>query len=350
MNITALRLVAHTIKPIKDFRENLLTEKLLTEATEIARRNRVFLAFYEGLSRLSMDIPEHIHIIWRKETERKKAFKKALTEIVEVSKQNNIKFLVFKSIKPFTYVGDDIDILVPEKHNFNDFIEIIKNIGYISIGGGPPEETLVKYINGVKVMIDVHRMLSASYIPYVDALNVWRRKVKRKINGVEIYMPSLNDEMLILAGHSLLKEFKIRLADFYHGLFLMPKINFEELYEIAKMEKMSYPLEIFISILGRMYEILYEEDLPYLRPNLANDNNFAKIVHKIIENDLRKKLKMPYYYPLSLTALSYIGKLRDMIACGDKELLNFLKAPFTSKEGLNVLLKYLSIIFKQVNI
>jgi hypothetical protein len=346
MNLDTLRLIAHTIQPIKDFDKGILyDEKLLSEAIAIAKKNKVFLAFYIGLSDLHLRVPNYAKKMAQKEFKRKTLYEEALAEIAGAAEHENIKFMVFKSIKPFPYVGDDIDIFVPSNDEFKAFIKLLRNLGYRSLGRGPPEETVAKKVQGFSIMVDVHRAFSASYIPYVNGSRVWRRKVKHKFNGFDIFVPSMEDEILILVGHSLLKEFRLNLAEFFNIIMLYPKVNQEKLSKLALAEKIDCTLNIAIYIVKSIYEMIYREYFPFPNFNALSDDFLVKVAFKVVDNDLKDGVNMPYYYPLPLPIIAYLDKLKEGIIDGGREslniLLSFAKAPFTSKEGVNVLWKYI---------
>jgi hypothetical protein len=346
MNLDTLRLVAHTIQPTEDIDERILhDEKLLSEAIAIARKNKVFLVFYTGLTNLHLRVPNYAREMAEKEFKRKTLYEEALAEIAEAAEHENIEFMVFKSIKPFPYVGDDIDVFIPNNEGFGAFIELLRSLGYQSLGRGPPEETMAKRIQGFSIMIDVHRALSASYIPYVDGARVWGRRVKRRFNGFDIFVPSMEDEILILVGHSLLKEFRMNLAEFFNAVILLPKVDWKKLSKVALAEKMSCALEIFMHIVRRLYKTIYNKNILFPNFNPLSDGYLLKVAFKVIDDALKDGMNMPYYYPLPLPTIAYFDKLKESIIGGGGEslniLLSFIKAPFTSEEGINVLWKYI---------
>jgi hypothetical protein len=338
-----LRLVAHTIKPINGFDERLLAEQeLLFEAAEIAMRNKIFLAFYEGLVRLGLTIPKRIQIMAEREGERKRIYEEILNEIVKAAEQKGIRFMIFKSIKPFTYIGCDVDFFLPNDRDFKLFIELLSSMGFRLINSSPTQVDLSKNVYGIHVIADVHRAFSASSIPYVTAIKVWERRVACEFNGLVFFTPSLSDEMLILAGHSLLKEFRMNLADFYHATFLAPKINWKELSMLAQIEGMKHTFTIFMYVVNRIYRRIYNTDL--LSFNFS-DSYLLKIAYRTVEKSLRNVVQMPYYYPLSLPVIAYYDKLITGImggGIGSSTLLSSLiKAPFVSRGGIGTFWKYI---------
>ncbi|MEM4468903.1 MAG: nucleotidyltransferase family protein [Candidatus Nezhaarchaeales archaeon] len=316
---------------------------MLLKAIEMAKENKVLLAFCRRLIEIGLRVPDYIYRMASQEVMKKRLYEKCLTEIIEASEQKNIEFLVFKSIKPFPYVGDDIDLLLPNEEDFKFFIELLEGIGYQFLGCGPSEATLEKRISGVSIQIDVHRKFSASYFPYLNRDRVWANKVKAKLNGYSVYVPSPEYDVLIVVGHSLIKEFRMKLSEFYHFVFSLPKIDWGKLNTLARIEKMDHALLIFGYVASQIYEALYSRKL--LGVNFAN-NRLLKLAYKAIKGSLKDGLSMPYYYPILLPFLGYLDKLKASIFEGKRDsldiLLGFLKAPFTNREGINILWKYIA--------
>ena len=346
MNLVALRLVAHTIKPIEGFDKRLFGNRdALLKATEIAKRNKVFLAFYEGLMRITPEIPEYINKVAKIELKRKMLYEEALAGIAEKAEQEGIEFMVFKSIKPFLYLGDDIDFFLSDKKSYEQFIELLKDLGYSLMGYGPPEATLVKKVSNVHIIADVHKALSASYVSYINGKRVWERRIKRKFLGIEVLGPSLEDEMLILAADSLMKDFRIDLAKFYHAVFLIAKIKERsKVVKLAYSEGLSGVLEIFLYAVDRIHRLFYDRKLLGLTP--FSRDFLPRIACKLIDKNLKSNISMPWYYPLSSPITAYLSKLMADFSMGGKgtlNILNMLRAPFTTREGVGMLLNYLRL-------
>jgi hypothetical protein len=75
------------------------------------------------------------------------------------------------------------------------------------------------------------------------------------------------------------------------------------------------------------------------------DGYILKVTFKVIYDDLKDGINMPYYYLLPLPTIAYLSKLKESIVSGGRETLNillsFIKAPFTNREGVNILWKYI---------
>jgi hypothetical protein len=346
--LKALQLIAGLIKPEEKFNyEGLDNQEILLEATDIALSNKIFFPFYEELIKVQREIPEYISKIANEKLKRKKLYDEALIEIIETSSRKDVKFMIFKTIKPFTYIGDDIDIFLPSTE-LRFFISLLEKHGYHLLGHGPGETTLGKRVLDEHIVIDIHKDFSASFIPYVDKNRVWLEKREINFDGHKIYVPSLLNELLIIASHSVLKEFQINLADFFYTLFLSKEINWRKLYLLAHTENMYYTLIIFLGAIKNIYELLYCHQPSFSNLPL-NDTSLPIILkasNRILRNDIFRVAYMPYRYRVNLPAIAYIDKFRGELLSGHGNdpltfLLNILRAPFTSKEGISILWKYM---------
>ncbi|AFL66427.1 hypothetical protein [Desulfurococcus amylolyticus] len=67
---------------------------------------------------------------WQELKARHEEQKKALVEVATIAEEYHVDLMVVKTIKPFKYVSDDIDILVINNDTPNNFINKILRKGY----------------------------------------------------------------------------------------------------------------------------------------------------------------------------------------------------------------------------
>jgi len=342
--LKALRLVSHLITlGWKPDEEALDDQDVLREAADLALKNKVFLAFYEGLTKVKGDIPDYVNGIAERQLKRKRVYANVLKEFVDIAERNDINFLVFKTVKPFTYIGDDVDVLLPSTREFDLLAGVLEDHGYHFIGSGPPEATFLKRVDGVNVYVDAHKKLSASYIPYVDENRVWACRMKAGLYGCGVYVPSPVYDILIVAGHSLMKEFRINLAEFYHALLSLNKVNWNKLCEAASIENMSLAFNIFMNTVKQLFNAIYGSPTSQCI-RLPMHSFPTAIAERILCRDLTRNFGMPYSYHIALPFMAYVDKLRDGLASETGSfplLLSILRAPFTNVYGIKVLTNYL---------
>ena len=337
----ALSLIADVINPQMKTSSNMNRHlELLSIATEIAVKNKIILSFYEKYLDLGINIPDSMHKVAATFKKRKEGQREAIGELLQISDALGIEFMVVKTLKPFNYVGDDIDLLVSNNHSLKLLINALRSHGYFIRKVGTPEIIVRKYILNVPIDLDIHHQLSAGYIPYISARDVWNKRIKKKIDGYEVYAPAPMHEMLITVGHSLLKELRMTLADFYHLLIVLKNLKLDDLYHEAAKHGLGNALRIFISVANRFHKYFYHEEV------IVGINRecvkFIDIHDTIIRHRILKlKYDMPYVYPIELLFLAYADKFKHEVSeRGFNAVLDFMRTP--SAKGINLILDYLS--------
>ncbi len=346
--IRLLRLIAKIVDPSWTRSNNFLPidKRLIKDACLVARENKILAALYEGLSRLKLvsAIPPEMKALAERQLVRLSGYKKAVCEIAVMAEEKSLGFMVVKSIKPFTYVGDDVDLLVPFDKDYKQFTDGLKNIGYHCVGSGPPESAFRKRFRDFYVMVDVHRQMAASYIPYIDKKRVWTRRLRKKFGLCYVAVPSAYDEFLILSGHAVFKEFRINLADFMQAALLAKVIDIRRLRGVAQEEGVTLGLSFFVNLIRDLYCLLFRVELE----NGFHDENglLGRLLVMLQKTRFKNGSVLPCYFHLSVPTFAYLDRGFNIL-CGRhkdrslKFLLNFIRAPFTNIYGTRVLVKYL---------
>jgi hypothetical protein len=114
-------------------------------------------------------------------------------------------------------------------------------------------------------------------------------------------------ELVLMAGHSVYKEFHITLADFFHALDLISASDIRKALQIASSEGIRPGMEIFLSTISFMHNGLW--GTPLVKDfDLSSGFLFRTLLGKI-KADVNSNLHMPYIYPISVPLLGYIHKL-----------------------------------------
>ena len=145
---------------------------------------------------------------------------RSIVDVIDLAERLGIDILIVKTLKPFRYAPDDIDILVIEESNLYMFLNHLRKQGYIVHKKGTPEVTLRKIINNIIIDLDIHAKMGAGPYEYIDRHYLWRRRIYKNIYNRKIPVPNEVDELLITAAHAIMKEFMILLADVIHVLSL----------------------------------------------------------------------------------------------------------------------------------
>jgi hypothetical protein len=159
------------------------------------------------------------------EEQKGKVFK-TLEIISERFKEENIEFIVFKTFPSFDYIPTDIDILVKE-NDFEKAKKILKGVFSTEISHiGHKAKTFKKR---EFIPVDLHYEISWMGTKVINERGIWDHCRKVKINRMEFYLPSLQDELSIIIKHSVFQHHYTTLGEFYWIISLLRKANRSDL-------------------------------------------------------------------------------------------------------------------------
>jgi len=244
---------------------------------------------------------------------------KTIIEVVELAEKLGIEILIVKTLKPFRYAPDDIDILVIEENNLCMLLDSLRKRGYILHKKGTPEVTLRKIVNGIIIDLDVHTKMGAGSYEYIDKHYLWKRRIYKNVSDRKITTPNEVDELLITAAHAVMKELMIRLADVAHVLFLDKSI-IEKARQQSMIIGLSRALKALITI------------------------SYSSIRYSSCYNHLNKLLYSSFPVKVSLQTIissyqeNFMYRLRTH---GLKPVSELIKMP--TLKGTSTLLKYIGL-------
>lgn len=242
---------------------------------------------------------------------------KAIIELSEIAQELGLRVLIVKTIKPFNYIPDDIDILVMDDDDLQILVNTLIERGYFIRKWGTPEVTLRKLVNGTYVDLDIHYIMGAGPYAYIDKHYLWQRRTYRELYGVKVVTPNDIDELIITAAHAVLKEFKVILADAFHVLAVDPCL-IKAARVTASRIGLSKPLRFLIDLA-----------LKTLTSAFSHGN----------EMGIGYPLKVPFVTVID----AYIENLKHRVSRqGLNPLREIVKAP--SSRGIKVLLEYLWLL------
>lgn len=312
--------------------------KLYAAAIEIAMKNKIFLDFYKKSLNLHISIPPQTHALAKRIVLKKEAQREAIKELALVSEDLEIQFMVVKTFKPFDYIGDDVDILVSGKNDLELLTRVLHERHYFTRQVGTPEITMRKFILGTPVDLDIHHKLAAGYIQYVNTRDVWKTKVKRRIDGLELLTPTPAYEILITVGHSVLKEFRMTLADLLHYFVVSNNIPPHYLFELTSRNGLVGSLKIFICVVNHFLNHFQGKNVKE-----ADAELISAISNRIFKSDYR----MPYAYPIEALVYAHADKFKQQVRRrGFHAIPDYMKLP--SSNGIALVFDYLEwILFKR---
>lgn len=255
---------------------------------------------------------------WQELEARRKEQRKAMAEVATIAEEHHIDLMVVKTIKPFEYVPDDIDILIINNDTLNTFINKLLRKGYFLRKKGTPEITLRKVIGNTFVDLDIHTKMGAGTYEYIDKYYLWRRRTYTVINDTKIIIPNMIDEFLITVAHAIIKELILIIADTLHVISLNKRMREEALKQAQKIGL--YRATKFII-------------------NIANKT--LSIIPRNLYNHL-DTIIYPYHVPMPIITSVYIENIIHRLKVhGITPLKEIVKIP--SSKGIAILLRYLGL-------
>lgn len=334
----AIRLIMDAISPIKEL-SLIKNSDLVDEAAELAVANKIFPTFYDGCQRFHIDFSPRVQKMAAEFGIKKRAQKAMIKELLKVSRKLELEFIVAKTLRPFNYVGDDVDLLVQDYKTLRFFVNALLSKGYMTKQVGTPEIIMRKKFLGTVVDVDIHHELAAGYIQYLRTEDLWSNRVKQTIDDDEVYVPSPRHELLITIGHSVLKELRMRIADWYHLQIASNLLQIDRLYEEATRQGLGSSMKTFVCAAEILCRHFFQKNVESYSETSYRGHGI-RIDVPILRSILSSRLDMPYVFPIELVFRAYANKFEHEVKHnGIKSIIDFVKMP--SAKGINLFVNYL---------
>jgi len=211
----------------------------------------------------------------------------------ELADKGGVEFLVIKSLTPFEYVRDDFDVWFPQRDGFLKMRRLLFDLGFTAQHNSAHHLDKPGF-----TQIDVHPSISWNYLgrsgygsELINSQRVWQRRRKISYEGLELPVPSVEDEILILNLHSIFQHHYLTLSEILSvgELLRGHKIDYEYFFAMAKEYRWENFLRTNLSTIKTFYHQFWGIDLPAPVP-------------------VRKLLSRHLFYHLSLRDL-FVGYL-----------------------------------------
>jgi len=253
---------------------------------------------------------------WQELHRRRLEQRRAIAEIATIAETKRIDLMIVKTLKPFDYVPDDVDVLVIDENSIGDLVQELMRRGYRIRKIGTPEITLRRIVNRTFVDVDVHDKLGAGFYEYIDKHYLWRRRETVEVDEARIAKPNPVDELLITAAHAVLKELKVILADVLHVVASSKDAVLREALRQAERVGLSRALRFLEKV--------------------------SALALQISEGECEIGLKFPLNVPPHVVFMAYLENLKHRVEIeGMKPLKELAKAP--SSKGIGTLLRYVGL-------
>lgn len=325
--------------PFVDSRVSI-PERYLNHSIDIALRNKVFPLFYEKCTNSSIRLPARAKTLMDEYLRRRSEQLKEMIFITDICNRLGIEFAFFKTIRPFTYIPDDVDVIIKRKEDLKFLTKVLKGSGYRFLSKGTPEVNFIKFTNNTFVALDIHVTMASGYLTLLRSNTIWENIIWQKLeNGMQVPILSDEYEIILSAAYMAFKDFCINIATLYLITHALLTFDIERIKRYAEQEGLELPLSILLFCVAHINWLLYGKTAAVENVKLPIRDN---LLISIIKSDSCRRFKMPYPLPIPISIYIQIWKfLRENRRHNPNIIYQFIKQP-ASKGAYSHLLKYIS--------
>jgi len=319
-----------------------ISDDFLKSSIKFAVKNKVFSLFYDGCSKLRIHLPREAELLKDVYEKRKRVQMEAISLLLSISEELDIEIMFFKTFKPFRYIPDDIDILLRNEKDFKPLINRLRKEGYFILKVGTPEVVLRKIEEDSYVDIDIHKRLAVGHLDLFRVENLWQKHANETFkldNGRVALKLSEDYEIVREAAYSLLKDFHLSIPGLYLGINAIMNQRLANIEKIAAKWNLLSHLYLYLYSVHYITHKLFKHDESKTQL-LFQKKDLPTIPFKLVDKQLRKRLKLPYRYPILVIIWAYTVKVRAETSQNRNiaALSQLMKQP--SSKGVGILLEY----------
>lgn len=295
---------------------NILSKLInIYEFIEYARLNKILVALAELCNTYNCT-----NTLLQQRKYRYAIYQSEIKHIAKAFEDNGINYVIIKTILPFPKDIADIDILVDQEEDLKRARYVLSNLGYKRRKEGLEQDLWSTVRNNIIVDVELHTSVAAAEYEYIPKKLLINNAIK--INGVRL--PSLLDELVLTAAHSVLKDIYITLADilsFYLSL-KGNKINSHDVVKYAENIGLTTPIRLYLSLLEWLNQVSLRTNLNFIIQVNPNSTPLRPHIHIVAYS----------YFENTLYKLKNNGILRTL-----RELTSLPQG-----KGIDTLIRYLA--------
>jgi len=197
------------------------------QAYHLAKSNQLLLALLRCSSPLD-DLPETFQN-WITKLERlEQETADVVQHILPRFSAEHLPFLAIKSFLPFPYVDTNLDLVTARPTKVSKYVSLLKRLGYRRRWNLADLREPMKEIYGTATRVltlHVHTAISWNGVIYLPLSQVWERRRLLKMVAGTVWVPSPEDELLIMAAHALFENKTVSM----HELLYLRRLILEDL-------------------------------------------------------------------------------------------------------------------------
>ncbi|NIQ06680.1 MAG: nucleotidyltransferase family protein [Candidatus Korarchaeota archaeon] len=256
---------------------------------ELARKNKVPLLFLKKINTLQREQT----IYERRYTQ----FLQMLHFLATSFSRIGLHYTLIKTLKPFSYVPSDIDILVERKKDLRKAVSRLREAGLKVSDEGKNETTL--FSEKYTLNVDLYLELNVIDFIYLNKAHLFKHTFPKKIHASEIWTLQPPAELVVVAAHALYKEQMFTLSEFY--TFIAYLHHIEEGKTIASNTRTQIAYNLMLHFVYELLKCLTTE---------RQRSKEGRVSNRV----LAEKLKLPQKVSFNLLLKAFWEKIFDKYA------------------------------------
>jgi hypothetical protein len=306
---------------------NGIESKNLPNYYRYACENKMALSYLESLNKLGKI--GFLKIEYDRLNRRYSEIERAIFRVSKMLQSLRVDYAFFKSIKPYSEVTVDIDVLI-FGFKYQEVVQEMHSAGYAILGHGPLSTTFRDV--EASVDFDIYNEIGVSHIIYIDKSVFAHSSITKKLlNGHSISILPPAADLLAIIAHSIIKEQMYVLSEYYTTLSYlatMRNIDVSSLVSLAYKCHLHTAAGTHLEITALLHKIVYG-CIPQILEDLLTAFDAD---HHEISRVSQTSFSMPHkYHPITvvraLIEKSEEERARRSIAL---QMISMLNISFTS--------------------
>lgn len=291
----------------------IATSKVLVAGDEVTKlynyavKNRLPLYYLETLKsqgKLGKLKPQY-----EVETRKHQDVISRTSDICRLFRLNRIECIVFKTIRPYPVVPNDVDVILRDSKDYLRATTLISKEGYQEEAVRAPEGTHL-HPSDSGVFFDLRTEIAVSHLIYLDKSKLVKYLTKTRIDGEEVIIFCPEVELAITVAHSLINEQAYTLQDYYLILFYLAKLDSDgvkRFLDIVKENHITRATSCHFAITAILHEAAHgviPDSIKHVLWGLGDEKYEA-------ERLIRNNLKVPHKFRVMTVVKAVLEKMRE---------------------------------------
>ncbi len=294
------------------------------QALKLAKENKIAFLYLESLSK-NGTLTDTSELKKFKDLQQKNLA--LVTYLAKSFDHDQLNYVIIKTLKPFKYVGSDIDVLFKSPKDFSKALTLLLSDGFVLLDNDMFTATVC---NDALSVVDLQLELTVAGLPYLNKKYLFENVKASTINDYPV--KTLEDwaEIVVIAAHSLYKEHMYTLADYYTIALSLKEDNVKTLCLLAKKSKAETAVVSLLTWVASMH-VFAGCPLSLVYAALADLKGT-----KAYFRTTNRQLSLPFTFPM----LTVLASLLHKITTDNRtrsSLLRALAHDFSSKYILAVI-------------